>query len=151
MCNPVALLATSAVVGAYGQVKQGQAAQRNANEEAAQLDYQARVEQDNALHDAQTLRRQGEVSRGQTLAATVASGVKVGQGSALDAERQVMQDSETDAMMAMLNGDRTASALRDRASRTRRAGRDARMAGNIGAFTSLLSAGSQGYKFSGGK
>jgi hypothetical protein len=82
------------------------------------------------------------VARGETLAAVAASGVKIGEGSALDAERQVMQDFETDAAIAILSGDRSASVSMANATSRRRSGRDAQRAGYINAGTSLLSAGS---------
>lgn len=150
MCDPVtALTVAGTTMQVSGQLQQGRAAQRQANEDAARMEYQALVEQDSALAQAQQIRRQGESSRGQTLAAVAASGVKIGQGSALDAERQVMTDAETDAYLAILNGDRAARGLRSDAAATRRAGRDARNASQIGAVTSLLSAGAQGMRASG--
>lgn len=150
MCNPVMLLAASTTMAVGGQLAQGRAQQRAADEQAAQLEYQAAVDQDNALAEAQMIRRQGRQARGQTVAAAAASGVKVGQGSAGDAERQVMQDTETDAATAILNGTRAARGASFQADQSRRAGRDARRASTLGAFNTLLSAGASGYKASGG-
>lgn len=150
MCDPVSLLVGGTTLAISGQLQQGRAAQRAANESAAQDEYSALVEQDNALAQAQQIRRQGTTARGQTLAAAAASGVKIGQGSTLDAERQVMQDYETDASMALLTGKRAATGLRAQAELTRRAGRNARAASNISAFGTLLSSGAQGMKLAGG-
>ena len=147
MCNPFAILGTTMQIA--GQQQQGKAAQRAANESAAQDEYTALVEQDNALAQAQQIRRQGASARGQTLGAISASGVKIGQGSTLDAERQVLQDYETDASMAILTGKRRSDALLKEAELKRRAGRNARRAANINSFTTLLAEGAKGAKLSG--
>ena len=60
-----------------------------------------------------------------------------------------MEDSETDAALAILNGKREARGLQQAASSARRSGRDARRAANYASFGTLLSAGSQGLKASG--
>jgi hypothetical protein len=150
MCDPVSMMM---VVGTgmqvAGQVQQGKAQQRAANEQAAQYEYQALVSEDNAQADAQLIRRQGRAARGQTVAAVGASGIKIGEGSALDAERQVMQDTEIDAALAIMNGSREARGAREAASSSRRSGRDARRASQIGAFTTLMSAGARGMQAGG--
>jgi hypothetical protein len=138
-------MAAGATMEFSGKLQQGRAAQRQANAEAAGLEYQAAIEQDNALAQAQQIRRQGVRDRGQTVAAVAASGVKIGEGSALDAEREVMQDAEADAYMAILNGDNAARGLRADAQNRRRAGRDAKRASYLSAVGTLLSRGAQGY------
>lgn len=150
MCDPLTTTATmAATIQAAGQLQQGRAAQRGANEDAARLEYQGQIEQANAQAQADLIRRQGVSDRARTVAGAAVSGVEVGQGSAGDAERQVMQDAEADAYMAILSGERAARGLNSDAAATRRAGRDAKRASKIGAFTSLLSAGSQGLRASG--
>lgn len=144
MCNALTVFSTTLEVA--GQLQQGKAAQRQANDDAARLDYQAQIEQANALNHAQLIRRQGVSDRARSVAGAAASGVVVGQGSAGDAERQVMQDAEADAYMAILNGDNAAKGLRADAESRRRAGRDAKRASQIGAFSTLLSRGAQGLK-----
>lgn len=150
MCNPMLVLAASATTQVIGGLAQGRAAQRAANEQAAQLDYQAAVDQDNAQAQAEQIRRQGRSDRGTTLSRIAASGIKIGEGSALDAERRVMEDSEVDASLAILNGDRAARSARAQAESTRRAGRDARRASYLAAAGTLLNAGAQGMRASGG-
>lgn len=148
MCDPLTITMAAAGAQAVGSITQGRAAKSQAYAEAGQLDYQAAVERDNAAAEAAVIRRMGERQRGETLAGAVASGIKIGEGSALDAERQVMQDSAVDAQLAILTGDRNARSLQASASQRRAAGRAARDAGYLQGFTSLLSAGSRGY-FSG--
>lgn len=139
MCNPAAFLIASAGMQAGNSIAQGITAKGNANLQASDLEYQAAVERDNAQAAADYYRRQGQRDRGATVAAVAASGVQIGDGSAGDAERQVVQDALTDERMALLRGDQTARQLQARASITRRAGRDALRAGYMGAATSLMS------------
>lgn len=126
MCDPVSILA-SGVMSAVTQRGAGKVAQAEAYASAAE-------EESNARAEAAVLRRQGERQRGAALAAIAASGVKIGEGSTLDAERQVMEDAYRDEYMVMLTGDRRARAMR-------RQGDDARRAGRINAVNSLLQAG----------
>jgi hypothetical protein len=100
------------------------------------------MEESNARLDAAAIRRAGERQHGSTLAAIAASGVKVGEGSALDAERQVREDVARDEYITILTGKRRADALR-------RGGADAARAGNVGAYGSLLQFGA-GYARSSG-
>lgn len=142
MCDPVTM--TFAVVQAGGAISQGMAAKRAADGQAAQYELQAKIERDNAQAEAEKIRREGNAARGQTLSALAGAGVTVGQGSALEAERQVVDSYTHDEYMAILTGDRRASAMQGAARQTRRAGRDAMRSGLINAGTSLLSAGARG-------
>jgi hypothetical protein len=126
---------------AAGSIQQGNSARAAAGQQAGWDEYQAKVSRAEAEAQATRIRRAGRVARGETLAAVVASGVKIGEGSALDAERQVMTDYETDAALAILSGDRAATSSMAQAASRRAAGRDAQRAGYINAGTSLLSAG----------
>ena len=142
MCDPVTMLAgVGAGLNVVGQVGQGRAADRQARGAAAESEYQAALALDDAQAEAANIRRAGARQRGETLAGIAASGVKIGEGSAGDAERQVMEQAARDEYMTILTGDRQASAYRRQAANQRAAGRDARRAANIGAFSSLLSAG----------
>jgi hypothetical protein len=139
MCDPVTV--AMAGVQVAGSISQGNASRRAAEEQAGWDEYQAKVSRAEAEAQASRIRRAGRVARGETLSALVASGVKVGEGTALEAERQVMTDYETDAAMAILSGERAAVSSEVQASTRRKAGRDAQRAGYINAGTSLLSAG----------
>jgi hypothetical protein len=139
MCDPVSIIGTTLSVA--GQVQQGRAARRQANAAAAEDEYQAAVERSNAQAEADVIRRAGRKQRGETLAGIAASGVKIGEGSALDAEREVMESVERDAYLTILTGERRGSAYEREAEMKRRAGRDAARSANISAFGSLLSAG----------
>lgn len=139
MCNPLAFAIAGAGMQASSTLSAGITAKGNANLQAADLEYQAAVERDNAQQQAEAFRREGQRARGQTVTAIAASGVKLGDGSAADAERQVMQDSYTDERMALLRGDQAGRQLVTRAQMTRRAGRDAMRAAWLNTATSLMS------------
>ena len=150
MCNPIMLLTAGTTMKVAGQLQEGKATQQAANQQAGLMEYQAAVDQSNALYQAKQIRRQGVSDRARSVAGAAASGVVVGQGSAGDAERQVMQDAETDAYMAILSGDRAATSQRIGAEMTRRAGRNAVRASYINATSTLLSAGAKGLDLAGG-
>lgn len=147
MCD--AMTFGMAALQASGQYGQGRAANINAQTEGDQLDWQASNSEADGQMQARRIRRAGAAARGETLAAVAASGVKVGEGSALDAERQVMEDYATDEYMAILNGKLRGAGLRLSANNARRAGRDAARAGKINAFTSLMASGASGARASG--
>jgi len=138
-----------AVMQAAGSVQQGRAARSAAETDAMWAEASARESRQDAQGVASRVRREGASARGSTLAAVAASGVKVGEGSALDAERQVMEDYSRDEYMAILSGERRATGMEAEARSRRRAGRDAQRAGYINAGTSLMASGAQGLKDSG--
>ncbi|MGL4573646.1 MAG: virion core protein, T7 gp14 family [Burkholderiaceae bacterium] len=143
MCDPVTLLAGSTGLKVAGDISQGRAARKQADWQAGQLDRQAAEEQDLGAQQAAKTRKRTAQDRGSAVAAYAGAGIKVGEGSALEVERYIEQEGETDAMMYLLNSDRRASALRDQAGMTRKAGRDAQRASYVSAVGSLLSGGYQ--------
>lgn len=147
MCDPVTF--GFAAVQAIGSMQQGRAQQTQANIAAGEAELAAGVERSDAAMEAARIRRAGEAQRGQTVAGFAGAGVKVGEGSALDAERQVMEDVARDEYMAIITGERRASGLEREARYRRMAGSDARRAGELGAATSLLSAGASYARASG--
>jgi hypothetical protein len=147
MCDPVTI--AFAGVQAFGTISQGRTAKYNADTEAEALEAQAAMARDDAQGQAARIRRDGAQARGQALGAIAASGVKVGEGSTLDAERQVMTDYTQDEYLAILTGERQARGLNTEASNRRRAGRDAMRSSYFSAGTSLLSAGANGMRAGG--
>lgn len=138
MCNPTAIFIAGAGMKASSNIAKGITDKGNANLQAADLEYQAAVERDNAAAEAAAIRRDGQRARGETVTAIAASGVKLGDGSAADAERQVMQDANTDERLALLRGDQEGRQLYARAQNVRRAGRQALRAGYLNAASSLI-------------
>jgi hypothetical protein len=148
MCSVQGWIAgAAAAVTLIGSQQQAVAAGRAAEADADDMEYQAALSRDQGQAEAQRIRREGRRQRGSTVAAVAASGVKVGEGSALDAERTVMQDYEQDAAIAILNGERQGDVLDRRARGRRRAGGTQGMASMLGGVGSLLG---QGGSFFGG-
>jgi len=142
MCgDSINMLMMAYGVQAGGNIMAGQDARRQAGAEAAQLDQQALYERDTGKVTAEKIRKHGAAQRGAAVAAQAASGVRVGEGSALDAERQIMANTEEDAMLTLLSGDRQAEQLRYQGSLTRRAGRNAQRNSWLAASTNVLAAG----------
>jgi hypothetical protein len=136
-------------MNAMNQIQQGRYANAQAGLQAQQLDYQAQVEQDTALKTAEIIRRAGRRQVGQANATYAAAGVKVGEGSALETERQIDQDVEHDAFQTILEGSRRAGGLRADAAMTRADGRAREAAGYVNAVGTALGSAYQGLKSSG--
>lgn len=136
-------------MNAFGQVMQGRTANAQAQLQAQVSDYQAKVEEQNALETAKIIRRAGQRQVGEANAAYAAAGVKVGEGSAGEVERDITQGYEHDAYQAILEGSRRASGLRTDATLTRINGRMAQTAGVVNAVGTVLSGGYGALKASG--
>lgn len=134
---------------ALNQVQQGRTARKQADMQARVSEFQAGIEQANALKTAEIIRRAGRSQVGQATAAFAGAGVKVGEGSAGEVERQINLDVEHDAFQALLEGGRRASGLRTEAAMTRAQGRMAQTAGIVNAVGSVLSTGYGALKASG--
>lgn len=141
MCNPIALMAGSASMSVMGSVQQGQADNAMAQAKAGQMDYSARVARDDALAQAQMIRKQQRFAIASSDVAAAGSGVVVGEGSAGEANRQIYQDTEHDAYMSILNGERRASGQEIEASLTRTAGANAEKNGYLTGISTALGAG----------
>jgi len=130
---------------AYTQAKRGEYANALARAQADHLDYLAKVEEDKGLQLAQMLRRAGREQVGAANAAYAGAGVKVGEGSALEVERQINLDVEHDAHQTLLEAWRRGSDLRLEGQLTRIQGKAEQTAGYINAFSTVLGTAYQGY------
>lgn len=134
---------------AFQQVQSGNLAKGQADLAAGQLEYQGNVERDNALETARLIRRAGRQQIGQTDAAYAGAGVKVGEGSAAEVERQQYQDVEHDAFQAILEGNRRARGMDTQADLTRIDGRMRQQAGYVNAVGTVLNGAYQGMRANG--
>jgi hypothetical protein len=125
-------------MNAFNQVQQGRNARAQAGLQAAQSDYQAQVEKESALKTAEIIRRAGRKQVGQAAATFAAAGVKVGDGSAGEVERDIAQGYEHDAFQALLEGGRRASAMQLDGELTRINGRMQEVAGKVNAAGTVL-------------
>lgn len=125
-------------MNAFNQIQQGRTAKAQAGNQAAMADYQAKVEQENALKTAEVIRRAGRRQVGQAVAAFAGAGVKVGEGSAGEVERDITQGYEDDAFQALLDGGRRASGLRLDGQLTRIDGSQKQAAAYVNAAGTVL-------------
>lgn len=143
---------TVAVEGskALGQWQQGQYAAGQSRLQAQADEYQGQIERETALKTAELIRRAGRRQAGAANAAYAGAGVKVGEGSALETERQIYQDSEHDAFQAILEGNRRARGYTTQASMERINASQQETAGIVNAFGSVLQGGQSYMRANGG-
>lgn len=115
----------------------------NAQGDAA--DFQARVSENEAAAQADAGKAQAEKvrlaykeQRGRARAALAGSGAAVDEGSAVLIDQDITRRGESDALSAILTGDRQADSSMQMAGRYKIAGKNARSAGQMGALTSVL-------------
>ena len=139
MCEPTtALVAGTAVLGAYGQYQEGKAARRAGNAQAANLLEQAKQIEEASEFERQQLRESGAqmISQGRT--ALAGQGADVSFGTPVYWEIGARQEVDADAAMMGTNAERQAQSVRFESSLARSRGRSAQRAATIGAFTSLI-------------
>lgn len=151
MCNPLIIMAAGAAVSAAGQYQQGQDAKAGAGLQSDLINRQALEVQDAGTQEAGKIRKAAESGRGAAVAGMAASGVQIGEGSALDVERQILKLGEEDAMMTLLNADRQARGMRDQARLTKWGGQQAVAASNTAMAGTFLQAAGKAYNMWGGK
>lgn len=142
MCTgiEIAMLASAAVSAGgavYSGVKQEQAADTNA--ELARR--QGAQEKDAAVAQAEKIRKSGRAQAGQANAALAASGVAIGEGTAIRINEQIYKDAEDDAFSTLLTGTRRQQSSNDQAGILVNQGNTAMTSGMINAGASVLSAG----------
>lgn len=137
-----AVLIAGAVASAGASIYSG-VQQKNAMEANAELARrEGAQEADAAVAQAEKIRRAGRAAASQANAAMAASGVAIGEGTALRINEQIYKDSEDDAFSTLLTGVRRQRSANDQAGLMEYEGRSARTAGFLNAGASLLSAGS---------
>lgn len=154
MCIPVALAVAGGLAGAAGSVIQGNA-QAKAYEQQAQVaqqnarlaELQGERELERGAREEQRFRRQQRQFQGTQRAALAASGVQMG-GSALSVLADTAQGIEEDAAMIRFNTlqskwERDAQAVNfiNEANAARANASNAKTAGRLGVFTTLLTSG----------
>lgn len=141
MCNPLAFQIIGTVVSVMGSMKQGEAAQEQANAQAQQALNQGAYQADAAKAQAEKIRKAGRATQGEATAALAASGVKLGQGTALEVKKAITQNTEQDALSAILSGTRAQSSAQQEAQLLGKAGENATSSAQFGAMTTVLKSG----------
>lgn len=148
MCTGLEIAAATAIAAstaysAYSSVQQGKQAALNAD---AQSD-QSQIDADNAASaatvQAERIRKMARAQAGQANAAMAASGVEVGEGTALNINEEIYGNAEEDAVMTILNGENQRKRGYVDASNTSLYGRQQQSAANSQAVGTVLQAGAQ--------
>lgn len=123
MCDPTMILtAIGTGFSALGSISQGRAQQKAANEQAQQVLNEGAYRADAAKQQAEKIRKAGAAQKGEARASLAASGVKLGDGTPLEVDREITQNSEEDALSMMLSADRAKSAAQQEAKMLTKAG-----------------------------
>lgn len=139
MCTGVELLLLGGTaLSAGAAIKSGydQREIQNANARLAEQD--AVAERSAAAVRAEQIRKAAERQRGRTVGAIAASGVRIGEGSAADAESYVTQTGEYDALSEIISGNYRGRRLESEATIQRQVGRNAVTSGWLSAGGTVL-------------
>lgn len=141
MCLP--LIAGAAVAGsaltAYGKVQEGKAAQDAAEYNIALGEMQAQDALYQAEQEKQQLAHQFLKEKAAGQVQTAGSNIRIGTGSSLDWENDLIETYISDKALVDENAARGISGIRNQQNLDEAQGNNARTAGNIGAGASLLS------------
>lgn len=142
---PLAAMAVGTVMQANGQRSAANAQATALDQQAQQTDERAALLVSQGKQSARRYREQGQANVGQANAAMAASGVDVSQGTAADVRSKITQNSEQDALNAILSADENATNLQQTAANTRMAAADARNAGNKSALATIFKGAGSAY------
>ncbi len=138
-------MAAGTVLSTVSQKNQGEQTQAAANYSADQDDLQAAQTLDAARQTAQKIRRAGRSTASTADASYAASGVRVDVGTPTVVGKQIFQDSESDALAAILSGQRQATSLQNQAALKRATGDNAITASRAAAGATVLSSVGKAY------
>lgn len=140
----VATVAAGAM-SAYSTIQQGKQANLNAEAQAEQAAADANTERSAAVVQAERIRKLARIQQGEATASLAASGVEVGEGTALNINREIYENAEEDAILTVMGGQNRANRLNADASNYKLAGRQARSNSYGQAASTLLSTGASAY------
>ena len=129
MCTGLEIILGATALSVGGQLMAGE-------DRAKEAEIQGAYALDAATQTAKNIRKAGKAQQGAANVALAASGVKLGEGTALEIQNTIDQNVQQDALSAILSGQRTKSAMQREAD-------NARKNSYYGAAGSVLSAGAQ--------
>ena len=135
------LMIMAAVASAGGSIYSGMQQQQAADTNAELSRRQGAQEKDAAVAQAEKIRKAARAQAGQANAALAASGVAIGEGTAVRINEQIYRDSEDDAYSTLLTGTRRQQSSNDQAGILTSQGNAAMTGGMINAGASVLSTG----------
>lgn len=146
--GPLAILAAAGgVLGAYGSLQEGQAAETAGKYNAKVARRNAYLVRQQAEAEAKQVIFTGRKVSGEMRAQYGASGVKM-EGSPMDVLEESARLAEQDALNVRYQGELQAKAYEDEANMELYKGSIAKKASYLNAASSLLTGGSQAYKLS---
>lgn len=135
----------AAAVGAATAIYQADTAKNTAEANTELQRREGNNKKDAAVAQAEKIRKAARAQASQANAALAASGVAIGEGTALRINEQIYQDSESDAYSTLLTGVRQQRTNEGMALISQTEGKAAKTAGYLNATSSLLSSGSGAY------
>lgn len=139
----IVALGAATAFSAYSSVQQGKQASLNADAQAEQGQLDADNAASAATVQAERIRKMARINAGQANASLAASGVEVGEGTALNINQEITKNAEEDAVMTILNGQEQKKRGYVDASNTALYGQQQKSAANAQAVGSVLGAGAQ--------
>jgi hypothetical protein len=140
-----AALAVTAVISAGAAYESGQQQKAMGEYQADQAQADADAEQSAAQVQAAKIRKLAASQAGQANASLAASGVEVGEGTALEINEGIYRDAEEDAAMTIINGNNSAAKTTQQGVAASIQGNQAATAGTVSAATSLIGGAYSGY------
>lgn len=134
-----ALMTAGTVLSTVSSLGQASSAKEQAAYQAQQTINEGAYKQDAANAQAEKIRKAGRIQVGEANAALAASGVKLGEGTALEVQNTINQNAEEDALSAILTGKRSMSTATQEADLMIRAGKNKTTSSLLSAGGSVLS------------
>lgn len=138
-----AAIAAATAYSAYSSVQSGKQAQLNADAQSEQSQLDADNAASAAKVQADRIRKVARAQAGSANAALAASGVEVGEGTAVNINEDIYGNAEEDAVMTILNGENAKKRGYVDASNTSLYGSQQRSAANSQAVGSVLGGAAQ--------
>ena len=131
----------SAGVSAYSAIRQGEQQKEWGDYQAAQAQADANADRSAAEVHAGMIRKMARRQAGEANASLAGSGVEVGEGTALNINKEIYANAEEDAMLTIFGGIDRAKRGAAEADAYRLKGSQAQQAGYLNATSSLLASG----------
>jgi hypothetical protein len=141
MYGMMAMTAAGAMVSVLGSAKAGDAAKEQTNATAQETLNQGAYKADAAKAQAEAIRKAGRATQGEAAASLAASGVKLGEGTALEVKKEIAKNSEKDALSALLSGTRASDSADKEAKFLGKAGDNAVTNAEYSAASTILGTG----------
>ena len=128
----------AAAVGAYSSIQQGKQQKEWGDYQAKQAEADAAADKSAAQVHAEKIRKMARIQAGEASASLAGSGVDVGEGTAVNINKDIYANAEEDAVMTIFGGSDRAARGNAEAAAYRAKGSQAQQAGYLNATSSIL-------------